>query len=142
LLLFTWSPTHQPTAGAVSQGTCAAVRKQKTATPAALTRTVSSPSSRPKAAQPGRAAVSPLGALWVLIVPDDSAGWAASSTLAPSSSFADCRGYLVPGLVPTYSVAIPNVSGCHLTSASPCSRSFAASASPSGNSSTLAGRYS
>ena len=42
--------------------------------------------------------------------------------------------------VPMYSVAIPNVSGCHFTSVSPWPRSFSASASPSGNSITLAGR--
>jgi hypothetical protein len=39
------------------------------------------------------------------------------------------------GLNPTYSVAMPNVSGYHFTSASPCPRSFSARASPSGNSS-------
>ena len=42
--------------------------------------------------------------------------------------------------VPVYSVAMPNVSGCHFTSVSPCPRSRSASASPSGNSITLAGR--
>lgn len=42
--------------------------------------------------------------------------------------------------VPTYSVAMPNVSGCHFTSSNPCWRNRWASSSPSGNSMTLAGR--
>ena len=52
-----------------------------------------------------------------------------------------------PGLVPryflpTYNVAIPNVSGQYFTFFRPTPRIRSASASPSGNWATVAGRYS
>ncbi len=49
-------------------------------------------------------------------------------------------GSALTAFVPMYSVAIPNVNGCHFTSVNPCPRSFSANASPSGNCITLAGR--